>query len=74
MPPAEGLTLRDALEALDPEGLEAIGDSADNLDEPLDRPGKALLLADEVPGWQGVLDLHPSDENPGLELLYAYTD
>jgi hypothetical protein len=74
MPPAEDLTVRDALEALDPEGLEALGDSTDNLDAPLDRPGKVLLLAEEVPGWQGRLDLRPSDNNPGLEVLYAYTD
>ena len=74
MPPAGDFTVRDALEAFDPEGLEAISGSADNLDDPLDRPGKTLLLADEVPGWQGVLDLRPSDENFGLEQLYAYTD
>ena len=74
MPPADDFTIRDALEALDPEGLEAVRDQADNLGEPLDRPGKVLLLADEVPGWQGHLDLRPSDDNPGLEYLYAYTD
>jgi hypothetical protein len=74
MPPADAFTIRDALEALDPEGLEAVRDQADNLDEPLDRPGKVLLLADEIPGWQGRIDLRPSDDNPGLEYLYAYTD
>jgi GNAT superfamily N-acetyltransferase len=74
MPPAEGLTVRDALEALDPEGLELAQGAVDNLDAPLDRPGKVLLLADEVPGWQGYLDLRPSDDNPGLDTFYAYTD
>jgi hypothetical protein len=74
MPPAEDFTLRDALAALDPEGLESGVAADENLEVPLYRPGKLLLLADEVPGWQGFLDLQPSDDNIGLDTLYAYTD
>jgi hypothetical protein len=38
--------------------------------EPVVRPGKLLLLLDRVPGWRGVLDLRPTGDNLGLQIMH----
>ena len=68
MPPVPDVTWGEAIDLLDP-GLAEQPQAADIWGDPLDRPGKLLLLAEEMPSWGGTLDLRLYEGNVGLDYL-----
>jgi hypothetical protein len=63
------LPLRDWLEILD----EPADYHDHELDQPVTRPGKLLLLHHRTPGWDGTLKIGTAEHTFGYELMRRYT-